>query len=819
MEDQYELKTLEEDFSHNLLGLYSFICEPGAGTVDIIPLRHAGLHLNALSFLEPPPLVNVTIEGKPQFSGNILDVDIGIRNPFLGQTLYTGFDVCGIIFTHGSQTGFSDPDIIMAGEGDTRLLNADGYTRWWNPSEFPHGDTIFNYVDGLLGNPADSADFNCTINGYKYFADGLEKDDPLTALNPVWRGMFQAGQKNIRHYTIDLSGGLIFNYAVDACWKFPTGEPPYNPQTDFPPEANRPEAYNVTITTLESDLYYDESTGEAGGDLRLLIGVFDHFNANLNAVYAESLAGLPLTQAGPIVGGDGYSAYEIGFTGDSMTHSGSGELLITVQSEKDGHGSILPGKPVCAYFTYTFSINSQSPQGWARTWGGESAEYGLVVAVDNSGFGYVTGTFKKTVDFDPGPGVVGKTSNGADDIFLSKFDQDGGFIWARAWGGYKMDVPEGIAVDSYGDVFNTGYYRGTVDFNPGPGTEEYISNGENDIYLTKLSSNGDFLWAYSIGGIRWDSGQGIALDEYSDIYITGNYNDIVDFEPGPGVKEHISSGKSDAFLCKFGSLGDFQWALTWGGENEDWVNGIAVDSNGDVYVIGAFKDSADFDPGPGVDEHNTHGIEDAFLSKFDHDGDFKWARTWGGDGVNHPNDIAVDSSGNVYITGWFSSVTDFDPSPGVYNRVANGSKDVFISKFDSNGEFQWAYTWGGTGLGKDYGNGAAIDGYDNLYIVGEFRGTADFDPGPAYDYRTSNGLGDIFLSKFGVDGELIWACTIGGIGNDEGNGVATDGSSNIYITGQFQGTVDFDPGPGGEYHTSNGHNDSFLCKFPPDGNW
>ena len=249
MEPAHQLSNVSN--SHSLWGMYTFTCDPGKGTVEVIPLREAGMHLNALKFLEPPALVFLKIEGQPQFNGNILDVDIGLTNPYLGWDQFTGFDVCGIVFTHGSVSGFSDPDIVMAGDGDTHLLNPDGYTRWWNPVEFPHGDTLNCYIDGMIGTPAAAADFNCTINGYKYFADGLDKDDPLTELDISKRGMFSAWKKNVRHYKIDMSGGFIFNYAVDACWKKPSIIPPMNIPGDFPPEANRVEAWNVVVTELK----------------------------------------------------------------------------------------------------------------------------------------------------------------------------------------------------------------------------------------------------------------------------------------------------------------------------------------------------------------------------------------------------------------------------------------------------------------------------------------------------------------------------------------------------------------------------------------
>ena len=162
--------------SHSLWGLWQFTADPVGGTLDVVPIRTAEMHLNALPFLEPPPLLNLTLETL-EFNGNIIEADIGLRHPFLGLTEFTGFDVCGVLITNGHLTGFSDSNIRMAGGGDTRLLNPDGYTRWWNPHEFPvNQGTMLSYNDGLLGTPESFGHYNCTINGYKYFCDDL--DDP-----------------------------------------------------------------------------------------------------------------------------------------------------------------------------------------------------------------------------------------------------------------------------------------------------------------------------------------------------------------------------------------------------------------------------------------------------------------------------------------------------------------------------------------------------------------------------------------------------------------------------------------------------------------
>ena len=210
---------------HSSWGLWQGVINPQAETIEFTELRTGDFHLNVLPFLEPPPLLNLTLESL-EFNGDIIEVDIGLRHPFLGLTEFTGFDVCGIFISNGSISGFADSDLVMAGKGDTRLLNADGYSRWWNPAEFPMNGSIFGYTDGLLGAPDSFADYNSTINGYKYFCDDLHNpDDPL---DEVTQEMFSAGQKNIRHYTIKMGSGLIFNYAVDASWQFPEGDQPFS---------------------------------------------------------------------------------------------------------------------------------------------------------------------------------------------------------------------------------------------------------------------------------------------------------------------------------------------------------------------------------------------------------------------------------------------------------------------------------------------------------------------------------------------------------------------------------------------------------------
>jgi len=345
--------------SHTCWGLWQLTADMHNKTLDATPLRGPDMHINALVFLEPPPLVNLTLESLV-FNGNIIEADIGLKHPFLGLTEFTGFDVCGVLITNGSLTGFEDPDIRMAAFGDVRLLNPDGYTRWWNPAEFPvNNGTMFSYKDGLLGTPYSTAGYNSTINAYKLFCDELtDPDCSVSVMNPESRCVFSAGHKNIRHYTIKLGPGvLVFNYAVDACWIFPEGTPPWQAPDDFPPDANRPEAWYAEVTETENTLWNNGSN--KGGKLSLQIELWDHFNADSNMVYVESPGNFtPIGPVTPTDGGKGYSTYEIDIP-SATPAANSIDVLITAECEETGYQGLLPGKTVAAYFTHAAKVSDK----------------------------------------------------------------------------------------------------------------------------------------------------------------------------------------------------------------------------------------------------------------------------------------------------------------------------------------------------------------------------------------------------------------------------------------------------------------------------
>nr|MBA2250964.1 SBBP repeat-containing protein [Chitinophagaceae bacterium] len=405
---------------------------------------------------------------------------------------------------------------------------------------------------------------------------------------------------------------------------------------------------------------------------------------------------------------------------------------------------------------------------WAKQLGGAADDIGLALAVDASGNVYTTGSFEGTGDFDPGAGNFSMTSSGTDDIFISKLDSSGNFIWAKQLGGpgngaSLYDRVYDIAVDASENVYTTGYFHNVVDFDPGPGTYELATSDpfDYDIFVSKLDGNGNFVWAKQMGGMYNETGTSIAVDANENVYTTGTFNGRGDFDPGidsfilaaTGFSQ-TSLGGNDIFVSKLNASGNFVWAKQMGGQHvtglslEDYSSSIAVDVKGNVYTTGYFPGTADFDPGPSTYNLTPMGGRDIFISKLNASGNFVWAKQIGGPYAEEGNSIAVDTSGNVYTTGYFIGNVDFDPANGPYyylNSTDISNPAIFVSKLNTDGNFLWAKAFRGFG-GNGYGLSITVDNSGNAYTTGTFFGSVDFDPGlDAYNLDYS--VGAIFVSK------------------------------------------------------------------------
>ena len=426
---------------------------------------------------------------------------------------------------------------------------------------------------------------------------------------------------------------------------------------------------------------------------------------------------------------------------------------------------------------------------WAKRWGGTSADSGKAITTDGSGNVLVGGSFTGTVDF--GGGAL--SSGGMDDAFLAKYLSDGTPVWSRRMGGTGNDGVTGIAVDRSGNVFVTGYFQNAVDFGGGA----LSSAGLNDIFVAKYSATDGFLWAKRFGSTGDDQGFGVAVDGNGDVLVTGAFTASINFG---GTTLSTVGGGYGMFVAKLsGATGTHVWSKNLLSGSSSFGLGVAVDSAGNALVTGHHVGNALF---KGVIYPNA-GNEDVFLAKYAAaDGAEVWLDNFGGPNSDMGTGVAVDASNNVVVTGQFNGSVNF--GGGTYTSVNN---DVFVAKYaGSTGAYIWAKHV--TGPGWENATGVAIDSTGNIAVTGNFDNAIDFGGGAL----STAGSEDIFVAKLsGASGAQLWARRFGGSANESGKAVTIDGSGNVVTTGWFAATVDFGGGP----LTSAGGSDIFVVDLTP----
>ncbi|HKB45668.1 MAG TPA: gliding motility-associated C-terminal domain-containing protein, partial [Chitinophagaceae bacterium] len=267
-----------------------------------------------------------------------------------------------------------------------------------------------------------------------------------------------------------------------------------------------------------------------------------------------------------------------------------------------------------------------------------------------------------------------------DDIFISKLDANGNFVWAKQLKGALFEGGYAITVDGSGNVYTTGFFAGTVDFDPGLGTFNMVSVNNSDIYISKLDANGNFVWAKQLSGSSQSLSESIALDNSGNIFLTGYFRNSIDVDPGTATFNMTAAGELDAFLVKLDNNGNFVWAKQFGGSGVDRGHELSLDASGNIYLIGDFENTVDFDSGPAVLNFTSAGNTDIFISKFDNNGNLIWAKQIGGPDHDIGYSVKPDAMGNVYSTGFFNQTVDFDPAFPVYNLSSPGGNDAYVLK-------------------------------------------------------------------------------------------------------------------------------------------
>jgi hypothetical protein len=444
--------------------------------------------------------------------------------------------------------------------------------------------------------------------------------------------------------------------------------------------------------------------------------------------------------------------------------------------------------------------------------GGSSGDGGNAIAIDNFGNAYITGSTLST-DYDITPGAFQTTKGAAADVFVTKLNSTGtGLIYSTYIGGSSADYGNAIAIDGSGNTYITGY-TGSTDYPVTPGAFQTIKAAYSDVFVTKLNSTGTgLIYSTYIGGSDYDYGFAIAIDGSGNTYITG-FTGSTDYDITLGAFQTTYSGNVDVFVTKLNGMGtNLIYSTYIGGSGNEDCRSIAIDGSGNAYITG-FTHSTDYPITPGAFQTTIAGfpfLVDVFVTKLNSTGTGLIYSTYvGGGSGDFGNAIAIDGSGNAYITG-FTYSTDYPITPGAFQTTKGAGADVFVTKLNSTGTGLIYSTYIG-GSGEESGNAIAIDGSGNAYITGYTGSSTDYDITPgAFQITYGGGFNDVFVTKLNSTGTgLIYSTYIGGSGNERGHAIAIDNSGNAYITG-YTGSTDYDITPGAFQTTYSGGSDSHV---------
>ncbi len=500
------------------------------------------------------------------------------------------------------------------------------------------------------------------------------------------------------------------------------------------------------LGVFEGTIDFDPGPGTYNLTSNATTGKYETFLLKLtpggNFVWATKISGAPTD---PYVMGnsltidDNSNIYITGFFYDAISFQGNNQTITLTAT----------GNYVNAFIA---KYDSNGYCVWGEKIAGASrGKY--IYTKDNNLF--LIGDFKNNCDFDPGPGVHSLFGSVVD-VFILKLTTDGGFVWVKKVGGNSYDYGKAITVDNVGNIITTGTFRNTVDFDPGTGTHTLSSNGNDDIFILKLDSNGNYLWAIKTGGSYPDTSFDITTDSSDNIITTGYFNGVVDFDPGAGVYNLTAqnSYSMEVFIQKLNPSGNFIWAKqTEGTGNLNIGYTLVIDQHDNIYTAGMFSNTVDFDPGPDVFQVTSTNLQDAFIEKLDKDGNFKWVKTFGGENRDWIRSITLDYIENIITAGTFTRNCDFDTESTTDIHSPNsGTTNNFVHKLSTR---SFITTWKTDNPGVS--NNASI----RIYT----------DPNYSYNYDVDWNNDGIF-DQFGITGTV-------------NHNFGTPGTYTIRIRGQF----------------------------------
>lgn len=402
----------------------------------------------------------------------------------------------------------------------------------------------------------------------------------------------------------------------------------------------------------------------------------------------------------------------------------------------DGFGSILT--PTGTYqATDTIRINQSS---------GDA--YVLAATSDNAGNKYHGGLISRNAIFNPNGTANLVTLSGSQSGFFSRYNADGSYAWTKVLEGDYSTIIS-MEFSTTGELYISGSFDGTVDFDPGAGVDNLSSGGSWNAFVSRYAADGSYLETVILQSANSVVFYSMALDQDNNVYLGGWYEGTVDFDPGPGVDSRTSDpNANDMFFSKYSYDLRHQWTHAYGGPDYEIVSSIATYSDTTVCIGGYYYDTVDFDPEAGVDTITSAGDQDIFLSCFGSDGSYRWTRSIGGVDYDESEAIAIGSNQLLYIAGSFSQTANFSTPGSPLEKTSAGGSDIFIATYDLNGTLQGVHTLGGSGW--DSANAMVLDAnHESIFIGGTYSASFDFNPGSGVDIHTAPGSGySHFVMKF-----------------------------------------------------------------------
>lgn len=442
---------------------------------------------------------------------------------------------------------------------------------------------------------------------------------------------------------------------------------------------------------------------------------------------------------------------------------------------------------------------------WARRLGGYGVDFGNAAVTDASGNVYVTGQFEFDGHFNSN-NTPSFSVYGGHDIFLAKYNPQGGLVWVQRAGGTGGDAGTAICLDPAGNIYITGEMESISHF----GSIDITSRGNNDAFIAKYDNNGNCQWAVNAGGYSGDRGRGIAVDASGNVYLAGEFRQTANFGSSLTVTAPDPIYK-DFFVAKYSPSLGWLWVKRGGSDKDDDANALCLDNNGNVYVTGFYRNNASIEGGS-IMTTNGGTYADLFVAKYSAiSGNLEWFKRAGGSWDDEGRDIIYNNTDNLlYVTGEYRGTSDF----GAINMTEQGYGDMFLACYSPAGTELWVKGAGGSVT--DFGRAISLDNQNNIYIAGRYGYSATFNSGTTLSGDTS----EVFIASYDKAGGFRWVVDAKGTGNeDNGRGIAVSGVGDVYVIGNYNlrtGTASEELMVGQQPLMGFSNEDGFLAKYSQD---